>query len=454
MFAAVHIEPGQQGSPMPPQPRQKPVLEQVAPSKHDDPPQQRSPAWPQASQRPDTHRSVLFEQVSPAQHGAPREPQRVQVPSAHTKDPRQGFIRLQHGPLRSPHATHLPSRHTALSAQAAPTAQHAPPATPHAPASLGAAGVSVVLGPRSVTAPPSPPMGVPIVVSVQAATNAATKQRQTQRFTRAILPSAVIDTHCHLDDPRLDDDRDAVIRRARSAGVTALVVPAVEPDSWARTLSVTDPGERWCALGLHPRWVATLSDEAIDRGLAGLADLVSARRDVVVAVGECGLDAEVGVPIERQRRVMLAQVEAARSLDLPVILHVYRAHEAAIAALRSVKLPSRGGVIHAYSGGAELARAYLAMGLHLSFGGAITRPRARKPLESLRATPLERLLFETDAPDQTPTGVAEGVHRCEPAHLAVTVSRAAEALGMERDALERRADANARALFGLWSAPP
>lgn len=258
----------------------------------------------------------------------------------------------------------------------------------------------------------------------------------------------MIDTHCHLDDPRFDPDRDAVLLRARASGVTAMVIPSVSSHSWLRTLSVTSPTDRHCALGVHPHY--TDGEKHLDTVIAALAATIALHRDRVVAVGECGLDGAIDTPIEVQLRWFRAQLNLAACLDLPVILHVYRAHDKALGALRSVRLPERRGVIHAYSGGADLAREYLSLGFFLSFGGAITRPRARRPVESLRTTPIEKLLFETDAPDQLPSGVPDATRRCEPCHLGVTVGHAEKILALDREALVERVDANARALFGLW----
>jgi TatD DNase family protein len=150
----------------------------------------------------------------------------------------------------------------------------------------------------------------------------------------------------------------------------------------------------------------------------------------VVAVGECGFDGSTETfraEAEVQRRVFFAHVEAARALDLPLVVHVLKAHGEALAAMRAVQLPRRPGVIHSFSGSAELAREYLALGWHLAMGGAITRPNARRPLE---ATPAD-------------------VRRCEPAHLSLIAQRVAEVRGQPLARIADQTTANARALFGL-----
>ncbi len=261
------------------------------------------------------------------------------------------------------------------------------------------------------------------------------------------------DTHCHLDAPEFDGDREAVWARAVAAGVRAAVIPAVEPATWAKTLACST-GDRWAALGVHPQYLDRVDDPSLDAAMASLEARVRGAGGRMVAVGECGFDASTGAlraTLDRQRRVFMAHAEAARALDLPMVVHVLRAHGEALAAMRATRLRACPGVIHSYSGGADLAREYLAMGWHLAVGGAVTRPNARRPVESARAIPRERLLLETDAPDQTPTGVGDDVRRCEPAHLAVIARRVAEARGEDVDDLAGYTTANARALFGVPS---
>jgi TatD DNase family protein len=261
----------------------------------------------------------------------------------------------------------------------------------------------------------------------------------------------MFDTHCHLDMPRFDDDRDAVIERARAAGITAMLIPGVDPARWHLTEALALPGKRYIALGIHPQVVPDLADAEIDAGLASLESRLRASH--AAAVGECGLDGLVDLalaPMARQIRILHAHIEIARALDLPLSLHVLRAHDDALRALRDVRLPRNPGVIHSYSGSAELARQYLSLGFHLSFAGAVTRPNARRPVESARVTPLERLLVETDAPDQTPTGASPSGpdgRRCEPAHLGLTVARLAAIHGIEPDELAKITTVNARKLF-------
>jgi TatD DNase family protein len=262
----------------------------------------------------------------------------------------------------------------------------------------------------------------------------------------------LFDTHCHLDAPEFDDDREAVWARAEAAGVCGAVIPAVEPASWEKTLGCAREGVLSVALGVHPQYLAGLDDAALDRAMASLEGRIRSAGPRVVAVGECGLDGSTDAlraTLDRQRGVFLAHVEVARALGLPMVVHVYKAHGEALSAMRATALPERPGVIHSYSGSAELAREHLAMGWHLAMGGAVTRPNARRPVEATRAVPRARLLIETDAPDQTPTGAPEGVRRCEPAHLGIIARRVAEVRGEDPDDVAAYTRENARALFGV-----
>lgn len=273
-------------------------------------------------------------------------------------------------------------------------------------------------------------------------------------MTISLQPNVIdaFDAHCHLDLPAFDGDREAAWERARALGVRGALIPAVHPEGWSRAIASHRPGERWIALGVHPYALPALSDEATRDALDRLAGALRAGRDAVVAVGECGLDATLDpsrASMARQRAVLEAQIEVARSLDLPLVLHLRRAHEEALETLGAQRLSSQAGMVHGFSGSAELARRYLALGLSLSFGGAITRATARRPLESLRATPPERLLIETDAPDQLPSGIERASRRCEPADLRAVLERAALHLGVDAASLASRTARNARALFGL-----
>jgi TatD DNase family protein len=141
------------------------------------------------------------------------------------------------------------------------------------------------------------------------------------------------------------------------------------------------------------------------------------------------------------------QLRLAQALDVPVILHILRAHEEALLVLRRVGLPRAGGVVHSYSGSAELVPRYLDLGLYLSFGGSITWGAASRAQRALQACPLERMLIETDAPDQT--ALEHRPAQNEPAFLGAVVQRAAALLGEAPAHVIERTRDNARELLRL-----
>ncbi|MFN7133697.1 MAG: TatD family hydrolase [Myxococcales bacterium] len=257
----------------------------------------------------------------------------------------------------------------------------------------------------------------------------------------------MIDTHCHFDTAAFDADRDEVLARARAAGVTDIVVPAIGPESWEPllTLAARTPGVH-AGLGIHPQLLPELPPRDDDRHLADLDAWLA--RGGAVAVGECGLDgpSAEGAPMDRQLAVLRGHLALARKHRLPVLLHCLRAHEPLIRLLsKEAKLPAS-GVLHSYSGGADHVRKYAGWDLYFSFAGPVTYENARKVPLAVRAVPPERLLLETDAPDQTPRPHRG---RCEPAHLPEVARGVAAALGSTIEEVEAQTDANARRLFGL-----
>jgi TatD DNase family protein len=263
----------------------------------------------------------------------------------------------------------------------------------------------------------------------------------------------VIDTHCHLDRAAFDADRGEVLARARAAGVTDAIVPAVEPAGWEALLALCDR-ERGLhpALGIHPQALPDLDPSSDDRHLADLEDLL--RRHGAVAVGECGIDGDTvadGVSLDRQRAVLRGHLAIARRLGLPVVIHALRALDPVREELARDGVPA-GGVLHSFSGSAEQVAPLAGLGLHFSFAGPVTYEGARRPIAAVRAVPRDRLLVETDAPDQTP----RPLHRTrnEPANLPIVLRAVAAALGTSVEEADRITAANARRLFRLPPVEP
>lgn len=251
----------------------------------------------------------------------------------------------------------------------------------------------------------------------------------------------LVDSHSHIDDPAFDADREAVLARARDAGVVAQVVPAVDAAGWPglAALARRHP-ELKPAYGLHPMYL----DRHRAADLETLPTWVAHERPV--AIGECGLDFFVpGLDPAAQRSVLARQLAVAREFDLPVILHARRAVEEIIATLRRVG--GLRGVVHSFGGSAEQARQLHALGFLLGVGGPITYDRANRLRAVVAAAPLEQLLLETDAPDQP--DVAHRGQRNEPARLPAVLAAVAAARGQTEEKIAEATTANARELFRI-----
>ena len=264
-----------------------------------------------------------------------------------------------------------------------------------------------------------------------------------------------IDTHCHLDAPEFDADRAAVVERARRAGVTRLVLPAVAAAHFRAVRELAHAHDGAYALGIHPLYVAQAAEADLERLREALRTWRGDAR--LVAVGEIGLDHFVpGLDRERQQRFYLAQLALAREAGLPVILHVRRSADALLAGLRRV--PVRGGIVHAFNGSAQQADAFVGLGFKLGFGGAMTHERALQ-IRRLAASLLdEAIVLETDAPDIPPQWLyrnaqqrrSEAQARNEPAELPRIAQTLAELRGWTLEHTAATTAANAcSALPGL-----
>ena len=254
------------------------------------------------------------------------------------------------------------------------------------------------------------------------------------------------DTHCHLDFPDFDNDRDALLATGRERGVRRILIPGVTASQWPglQRLAASSDALHY-GLGLHPWFLSSHREDdlsELDRLLQSSA---------AVAVGEIGLHGPSG-NMDRQVHLLEAQLELARSHQLPVILHQVGAHNELVRCLKRVAPPC-GGSLHAFSGSFEMAQEYRNFGLHLGIGGVITYPRARKTRRAVARLPAETLVLETDGPDMPLCGF-QGV-RNSPLQIPA-VFRALCALrgvtgAAERTELAAQLERNATAVFG---APP
>ena len=266
----------------------------------------------------------------------------------------------------------------------------------------------------------------------------------------------LIDTHAHIDLTRFGDavaQHEAALR-AQAADVSAVVLPGVEPATWETLLAVAARLRKevpsvcfHTALGIHPQALPDLDssrDNEAYQQLAAQLDLAS-----VVAIGECGLEfgtaIEVRAPRARQVAVLRAHMSEARRRGLPLLLHCLHAHAALLEVLTEAPLPP--SILHSWSGSAELALRFCKAGHYISFAGSITLPRARRPGESARAVPTDRLLIETDSPDQTP--FHRRPLRNEPAFLVDIAAAVAAARGESFAQIAEQTTSNARRVLRL-----
>ncbi len=262
-----------------------------------------------------------------------------------------------------------------------------------------------------------------------------------------------IDTHCHLDAPEFDADRDAVRQQARAAGVDRCVLPAVQRRDWPGVQALASRHGDGYALGIHPLYVPAAQDEDLQ---ALDVALTQSRGDPrMLAVGEIGLDFFVPAlctpPMrERQWRFYLAQLQLARQHGLPVILHVRRSADLLLKGLRQIGVA--GGIAHAFNGSAQQARAFVDLGFALGFGGAMSFERATALRRLACSLPTDALVLETDAPDIPPqwlyrsaadraAGAPQG--RNSPAELPRIAQFLATLRGLDAPALAQATTANA-----------
>ena len=247
----------------------------------------------------------------------------------------------------------------------------------------------------------------------------------------------LVDSHCHIDMPQFDHDRDAAVARAREAGVAdMLIVGGVDEEGGhRRALRVAENLGLPVSAGIHPH-EARLATEAIYDEVRGLA-----RDKRIVAIGEIGLDFHYDhSPRDVQREVFRRQIRLARDVGLPVIIHTREADGESAAILEEEGAREIGGVIHCFTGGEELARRALALGFYISFSGIVAFPRSETIQAVARTVPEDRLLVETDSPFLAPP--PHRGQRNEPAFVVEVARRVAGLRGTTVEAVGASARRN------------
>ena len=253
----------------------------------------------------------------------------------------------------------------------------------------------------------------------------------------------LFDSHCHVDEPKFDGDRDTVLSRMREAGVTRYAVIGSDIASSRHAADYAAAHEGcYAAVGIHPHEASGYKEGDLDL----LAQWV--KEDKVVAIGEIGLDYYYDhSPRDVQQKVCELQMELAYELGMPVAYHVRDAHQDMIDLMKAHRAHLSGGIIHCFSGSWEIAKEYLKLGYYISFAGPVTFKKAPKLQEAAVNVPLERLLIETDSPYLAPEPVRG--RRNEPTNVRHVAEKIAALRGMSLEELAAATTENALRVYRI-----
>lgn len=257
-----------------------------------------------------------------------------------------------------------------------------------------------------------------------------------------------IDAHAHLADPRWEGSLEDALAEARRLGITFSLQGGVGPEDWTRQLELKQkyPEQIGLAFGLHPYWIASNDEDLCEIAIDQLTQVLHK----AMVLGEIGLDFRPHImkdSRERQIEFFQLQLELAHASELPVVLHLVQAHEEALRILDLWGVPKAGAFVHSFNGSAHKAQELLQKGLYLSVGGPVCRPDNTKLHQAVREIPAERLLIETDSPDQPPPAYAGGPN--PPASLWDVAKAIAPLKGMTPHEILDMTSSNFRRLFGL-----
>ena len=252
----------------------------------------------------------------------------------------------------------------------------------------------------------------------------------------------MIDTHAHIDADVFDEDRDQMIAQAFANGVKAIIIPAIEPDRYDGVLSICNQYENiYCGMGVHPHNANDYSAPVEDRIIALLEN------PKVRAVGEIGLDYYYDfAPKDVQQEVFRRQLNIAKSYDMPVIIHNRESDDDMIEILQEEQNGELKGVLHCFSSDLTMLHKALDLGFHVSFTGNITYKKSILD-EIVRATPLDKIMIETDSPYMTP--VPHRGKRNEPQFVRFIAQKIAEIHALNLEEIITMTSNNAKSLFRL-----
>ena len=250
----------------------------------------------------------------------------------------------------------------------------------------------------------------------------------------------IFDSHAHYDNGAFNGDREEVLSRIHQSGVSRIMNIGSDLESSRMAVALAEKYDWiWATVGVHPHDVPGLPEDWLEQ-LRRMAEHPRVR-----AIGEIGYDYHYdGDWKPLQREAFEAQLRLAAELELPVVIHDRDAHQDTMELLRRYR-PA--GVVHCYSGSAEMAREIVRLGMYVGFTGVVTFQNARKAAEAVEEVPIDRLLVETDCPYMAP--VPHRGQRCDSAMLPLTLGRMAEIKGVSLEEMTRQTAANACRLFGI-----
>ena len=256
-----------------------------------------------------------------------------------------------------------------------------------------------------------------------------------------MLLMKLIDTHCHLDFEAFNADREQVLQEARDVGLIGIVVPGTHQQGWESLLSVCAAHDAlYPVIGLHPMFLEQHQESDIEKLEYAIND------SKPYAIGEIGLDYRDSVVDEGQQTFYFEQqVLLARKKELPVILHILKAHDQALKILRNN--PVCGGTVHAFNGSLQQAEQYIELGFKLGFGGMLTYERSSKLRKLAAELPIKSIVLETDAPDMTVFQYQ--YQRNSPVYLPYCLQALAEVRNEAPDVIAAQTTENAISVFRL-----
>ena len=257
----------------------------------------------------------------------------------------------------------------------------------------------------------------------------------------------LVDSHAHLGMPQFNGDRQEVIRRAIDNGVERIFTVGTDIEGCRKAIEIARDNERvFAIIGIHPHHARHV-DESTYSNLKSLSN-----DSRVKAIGEIGLDFFRNLsPRETQMASFREQIHLARELGLPIVVHARDAQKEVLTILREEGARETGGVLHCFSGGYEIAKSCLDLGLFLSVPGTITFKNSSRLRADVKKIPLDRILLETDCPFLAPMPFRG--KRNEPAYVKIIASKLAEVKGMDFDEVARITSRNAQTVFRLDEEP-